>query len=330
MSVYEDRYEMIQTASTTPGIEDFCKTNGIPFQKNVPLSTLSTWKIGGPADFLVEPASETQIREILVFCKAEKIPNIVIGRGSNLLFHDAGLRGVVIRLDTHFSKVSVSENVIVAQSGVYIPRLARIALRHGLAGLEHMVGIPGNLGGLLTMNGGSFGQNIGDCVKRVRGITMDGEVKVFDHDDCHFDYRTSIFQSLKIVITDVELKLEKKCHELIRQDMLSVLRSRKDKFPRKEPNCGSVFKNDPGLYEKAGPPGKVIEELGLKGYRIGNAEVSRKHANFITNNGGATSKDVLSLIEKIRSRILKRYDVNLVCEVISVDTEGKLTPAGSK
>jgi UDP-N-acetylmuramate dehydrogenase len=320
---------MTKTAPTTLGVKDFLESKGIPFQRNVPLRTLSTWKIGGPADFLVEPSLEKQIREILVFCGARKIPYVVIGKGSNLLFEDAGLRGFIIRIDRHFSTVSVRENAIVAQSGVFVPRLARFAWRYGLSGLEHTVGIPGNLGGLLTMNGGSQRQNIGNCVKHVWGISTRGKVKVFNNEACFFEYRKSIFQSLKVIITKVELELKKKCNKAIRQDMLSVLRSRRDRFPRKEPNCGSVFKIDPGLYETVGPPGKIIEEMGLKGFRIGNAEVSRRHANFIINKGGATSKDVLSLIGEIKSRVMKRFAVDLICEVILVDTEGKLTPAGA-
>jgi len=297
--------------------------------RNEPLSHHCTWRIGGPADLLVEPSSETQIREILVFCRAKNIPYIVIGKGSNLLFDDAGLRGIVVKLDKHFSSVSVREDIIVAQSGVFVPKLARLARRHGLSGLEHTVGIPGNLWGLLIMNGGSQRQNIGSCVKHVWGIDTRGKVKVLNNDACFFEYRKSIFQSLKVVITKVELKLKKKCNKAIRQDMLSVLRSRRDKFPRKEPNCGSVFKSDPELYETVGPPGKVIEEIGLKGFTIGDAEISRRHANFIINNGGATSKDVLLLIREIKSRVVKRFPVNLICEVIFVDTEGRLTPAGA-
>jgi UDP-N-acetylmuramate dehydrogenase len=320
---------MTKTTSITPEVEDFLQSKGMPFQRNVPLSTLSTWKIGEPVDFLVEPFLETQIREILVFCRAKEIPYLVIGKGSNLLFEDAGLRGVIIRIDRNFSEVSVREDVIVAQSGVFVPRLARLALRYGLSGLEHTVGIPGNLGGLLTMNGGSQRQNIGNSVKHVWGINTRGEVKVFNNEACSFEYRKSIFQSLKMIITKVELKLKKKCSKAIRQDMLSVLRSRREKFPRKEPNCGSVFKSRPGLYETVGPPGKVIEETGLKGFRIGNAEVSKRHANFIINNGGATSEDVLSLIGEIKSRVMKRFAVSLICEVMFVDTEGKLTPAGA-
>ena len=321
---------MTKTVSTTFSVENFFASKGIPFQRNVPLRTHSTWKIGGPADFLVEPSSETQIREILVSCRAKKMPYIVIGKGSNLLFDDAGLRGIVIKIDKHFSAVSVRENIVVAQSGVFVPRLARLAWRHGLSGLEHTVGIPGNLGGLLIMNGGSQRQNIGSCVKRVWGIDTRGKVKVFNNDACFFEYRKSIFQSLKVVITKVELKLKKKCNKAIRQDMLSVLRSRRDKFPKKEPNCGSVFKSDPWLYETVGPPGELIDDLGLKGHRIGGAQVSLLHGNFIINKGSAKAEEVLELIHYVRSIVKESYDVDLSCEIRYMDCRGNVLPAHKK
>ena len=299
---------------------------GLTAYENEPLSRRCTWKIGGPADFLVEPSSETQIREILVFCRANQIPHIVIGKGSNLLFDDAGLRGIVISLDKHFSSVSVRESVIVAQSGVFVPRLARLAWRHGLSGLEHTVGIPGNLGGLVVMNGGSGRQGIGSCVRHVWVMDACGRAKVFNNNTCFFEYRQSIFQSLKMVITKVELKLEKKCSEAIRQDMLSVLRSRRSRLPRKEPNCGSVFRSDPGPYETVGPPGSIIEAVGLKGLRVGNAEVSRKHANFIVNKGGAKASDVLELIRQIRAVVYEKMGIWIECEVKYVTVMGKIWP----
>lgn len=315
------------TTMTKLNVEDYLKSKEIPFQKNVPLSSLSTWQIGGPADFLVEPSSETQIKKLMVYCGSRKIPFIIIGRGSNLLFDDTGLRGIVLRIDKHLSAVSVKEDIVVAQSGLYVPRLARIALHHGLSGLEHTVGIPGNLGGLLTMNGGSQQQNLGNCVKCVRGITTYGEVKVFNKEDCSFDYRKSVFQFSKTVITEIELKLEKKDYELIRQEMLAVLRSRRKKFPRKEPNCGSVFKSNPRHYESVGPPGRIIEEANLKGLRIGNVEVSRKHANFIVNKGGAKASDVLELIRIIRSEIYNRIGFSMRCEVKFVKSSGEVVSA---
>lgn len=318
---------MIKMASKTLGAEVFFASEGIPFRRNVPLSTQSMWKIGGPVDFLVEPCLETQIGRLLAFCSSNEIPYVVIGRGSNLLFDDAGLRGVVIKIDKNFSAVSVKDDVIIAQSGVFVPKLARLACSCGLSGLEHTVGIPGNLGGLITMNGGSLRQNLGNCVKRVWGITDRGESRVFSSDICSFGYRQSIFQSLNVVITKAELKLTKARGEVIRRVMVEVLRSRRDKFPRREPNCGSVFQSNPALYEAVGPPGRVIEQAGLKGLRVGNAEVSRKHANFIVNKGGASASDVLELIRKVRETIYERTQFSLRCEVKLVKSTGEIMSA---
>jgi len=312
------------TMNHTLAFKKLIENCGLTAYENEPLSRHCTWRIGGPADFLVEPSSETQVREILVFCRAKEIPYIVIGKGSNLLFDDAGLRGVIVKIDRHFSAVSVRENIIVAQSGVFVLRLARLTWRHGLSGLEHTVGIPGNLGGLVSMNGGSQRKSISEVVEWVRVIDRDGRIRVLSKKDCGFSYRHSIFQNTDLIIVEAALKLQYGESKIIHSKMLENLRSRRSKFPRHLPNCGSIFKSATEMYETVGPPGKVIEEAGLKGLRIGGAQVSRKHANFIVNTGNATAWDVLELIHQVRAIVYEKIGIWMTCEVKFVQADGRM------
>ena len=294
---------------------------------DAPLAEHTSWQIGGPADLLVEPDSAEQVAKVIRFAKIHHIPLIVIGQGTNLLFDDAGLRGVVLKLGHNLAKVVVDHNKITAEAGAWVPGLARKAMLSGLSGLEHTIGIPGTIGGLVLMNGGSQRKGIGDNVRRVWIVNQDGELVVLGREACSFSYRHSALQGSGAVVVKVELECDSERPQQIRRQMLDDLRERRNKFPRKEPNCGSVFLSTGEMHASVGPPGKIIEESGLKGMRIGNAEVSERHANFIVNRNGATSKDVLSLIAYIRKVVHERIGFELCCEVRYVSPSGEIMPA---
>jgi UDP-N-acetylmuramate dehydrogenase len=267
---------------------------------DAPLADHNSWQIGGPADLLIEPETIAQVARVVSFARRHEIPLMVIGQGTNLLFDDSGLRGIVLKLGERFSRVEISGNKIVAEAGAWVPGLARKAMLAGLSGLEHTIGIPGTLGGLVLMN---------------------------NHDECAFSYRRSALQGSGAVVVKAELECEKQEPQCIRRLMLEDLRERRRKFPRKQPNCGSVFLSTSEMHASVGPPGKVIEDAGLKGVRIGKAEVSHQHANFIVNLGGATSEDVLSLIAHIRKVVHERIGFELSCEVRYVSPTGDIIPA---
>jgi UDP-N-acetylmuramate dehydrogenase len=294
---------------------------------DAPLAEHASWRIGGPADLLVEPEKISQVATVVSFARHHNIPLLVIGQGTNLLFDDAGLRGIVLKLGHNLSRIAINDNRITAEAGAWVPGMARQAMKAGLAGLEHTIGIPGTLGGLVLMNGGSQRKGIGENVRRVWIVDCEGEQVELNREECDFSYRHSALQDTGAVVVKVELECESESPQRIRRAMLDDLRERRRKFPRKEPNCGSVFLSTSEMHASVGPPGKVIEDAGLKGTRIGNAEVSSQHANFIVNRNGATSNDVLSLIAHIRQVVNERIGFELCCEVRYVSPAGKIMPA---
>jgi UDP-N-acetylmuramate dehydrogenase len=268
-----------------------------------------------------------QIQRVVAFTHRQQIPLVVIGQGSNLLFADAGLRGGVLKLGSNFARLQSEGPRLRAEAGVWVPQLARLAARAGLSGLEHTIGIPGTVGGLVLMNGGSQRQAIGSCVRRVEVLERDGTAASLLPEECHFAYRHSALQARGVIVLGVELEGQPGERRRIVEVMLQDLRERRRKCPRKEPNCGSVFLSTGDRHASVGPPGKIIEEAGLKGVRIGGAEVSRRHANFIVNRGGARAAEVLALIARIRREIADRIGFDLRCEVRYVSAAGEIAPA---
>ncbi len=294
---------------------------------NEPLSQHSSWRIGGLADLFVEPENCHQIAAILRRTQECQLPLVVIGQGTNLLFDDAGVRGVVMKIGARMNRIDISGTRIVAAAGAWVPQIAYLAMRAGLSGLEHCIGIPGTLGGLVMMNGGSHRRGIGEHVVRVTVVDQDATIHHLSADECQFDYRYSALQKRGAVVVEVELECPPGKPVAIRREMLIDLRERRRKFPRKLPNCGSVFLSTSAMHASVGPPGKIIEEAGLKGLRCGRAEVSSQHANFIVNLGGASSFDVLRLISRIRSKIRQQLAFDLRCEVRYVSPSGEICPA---
>ncbi|MCK5913460.1 MAG: UDP-N-acetylmuramate dehydrogenase [Desulfuromusa sp.] len=292
-----------------------------------PLSGHNSWEIGGSADLFVEPDNSDQIAEVLQFVLANEIPLVVIGQGTNLLFDDTGVRGVVLKIGERMAGLQISGSTIVAEGGLWVPQLARQSMRAGLAGLEHCIGIPGTLGGLVMMNGGSQRKGIGDNIAKVTIVDKTGQLQQLTQVECDFSYRHSALQGTGCVVVDIELKCSVGEVKKIRQEMVADLQSRRHKFPRKQPNCGSVFLSSAEMHTTVGPPGKIIEAAGLKGLRMGRAEVSQQHANFIVNLGGASSTEVLTLIGYIRQVIREKIGFDLNCEVRYVSPEGEILPA---
>ena len=288
------------------------------------LSKLSQWKIGGKADVIIRPRNKEELIEIRQWLYLNELESVFIGNTTNLLFSDEGLHVVVIQIGSSFSKVKIEDVNITAEPGVWVPNLAKIVMQEGLSGIEHTCGIPGTLGGLIVMNGGSQRQGIGSVVEYVETVDNKGYVKYYTNQESKFFYRSSTFQNKDEIIVKVGLKLSKHNKNDIRQEMLEILHSRRKKFPRKQPNCGSVFMSHPDMYEDYGPPGKIIESLGFKGMSKGDAQISKLHANFIVNNGSAQSKDILYLINTVKEAIYQKTGHQMTVEAKYVTAYGKI------
>lgn len=306
-------------------VESLFTIEGLKVETGVSLSEISNWKVGGKVHALVQPKSLDQIIQLKKQLAENKIPNLVIGNTTNLLFTDKDIDAILLQIGSNYSSVEIEDNTIIAQPGVWVPKLARLAQQAGLMGIEHTCGIPGTLGGLVVMNGGSQRKGIGEHITYVKTVNALGELKKYSQTECVFSYRSSIFQQLDETIVEVGLHLSETVRKrAIHTEMLEILRARSKKFPRKFPNCGSVFISNPAMYEKYGPPGEVIEECGLKGISKGGAQVSPNHANFIVNNGEASSDDILYLINLIRNEVYKRTGYLMKVEAKYISNNGAI------
>jgi UDP-N-acetylmuramate dehydrogenase len=276
----------------------------------------TSFKVGGLADFLVTPASLTQLSELIKLCNREDIPIFIMGNGTNLLVSDKGIRGVVIKVYDNLNSCTVVGDSIVANSGILLSRLSGIALENELTGLEFASGIPGTLGGAVAMNAGAYGGEMKDVVIETEFIDKNGDVKVIRDEQHQFGYRTSFIQKQSGIVVRTVLKLKKSDKESIRAVMDDLSRRREEKQPLEMPSAGSVFKRPEGYFA-----GKLIEDCGLRGYRVGGAQVSDKHCGFIVNTGDATSKDVLDLVRHIQNTVKSKFGVELQTEIRIVGEE---------
>jgi UDP-N-acetylmuramate dehydrogenase len=227
----------------------------------------------------------------------------------------------VVRIGNGLSGFTVDGDKIIVGAGCWVPRLALVAARHGLSGLEHTIGIPASLGGLVCMNGGSQRKNIGELIESVQVLTPEGALRTDPVSVCGFGYRKSRYQSSSDIILSATLQFERmRPYAEQRFEMLKILRERSRKFPRKLPSCGSVFKSSPELYEAYGTPGKIIEDLGFKGQTCRRIQVSPSHANFIVNLGGGCSSDVLGLVREIHAAVLTKTGISMQPEFLYVDS----------
>ncbi len=278
--------------------------------RNIPLARYTTWGVGGPADFFVEPSDEQELADALRFAQEEGIIPFFIGSGSNLLVHDNGFRGMVVRMSL-LNEFSVDGTKVTVQAGVKLPRLARITADMGLSGLEELAGIPGTIGGAIIQNAGAYGREIGELVNWVEIYGDDG-VERYRSDALKFLYRKTILPSEGPILR-VQLELKKGVVERIRSRMRELLIDRHRKQPRGR-TAGSVFKNPEG----ARPAGWLLDRAGVKGLRVGGAEYSHIHANFIVNIGGASASDIFQLIQIGKRRVMEQFRIELETEVVMV------------
>jgi len=251
-------------------------------QENVkldePMKNHTSFKVGGPADILVTPVSVSQLSQIL--------------KGTNLIVRDKGIRGVVVKIFDNLNQFTVKDDIITAYAGILLSRVSTIAYENGLTGLEFACGIPGTLGGAVAMNAGAYGGEMKDVVVETEYMDKDGEIRVVRDDGHQFGYRTSFIQKNSGIVIKTSMKLKKGNKEEIKALMDDLTQRRQEKQPLEMPSAGSIFKRPEGYFA-----GKLIEDCGLRGHRIGGAEVSQKHCGFIVNTGDAKAKDILDLIE---------------------------------
>jgi UDP-N-acetylmuramate dehydrogenase len=270
----------------------------------------TSFKIGGIADILAIPSSREQLINLINFCKKDKLNYYIIGNGSNLLVSDKGIRGLVIKT-IHLSQCRKSEEyTIECETGSLLSKISNFAFDNSLSGLEFSSGIPGTLGGAIVMNAGAYSGEMKDVVVETEYIDEDGKVKKLNGLEHKFNYRSSVFQKNKGIILSSKMRLNKDDKEKIKYRMVEYNKKRKRKQPIDIPSAGSVFKRPEGYYA-----GKLIEECGLKGYNIGDAQVSEKHCGFIVNNGNASAEDVTKLIDIIHKTVWQKFRVKLKTEI---------------
>ncbi len=275
-----------------------------------PMKKHTTFKIGGAADCFLLVETENQLKEVLAAIKTKELQYFVLGNGSNLLVGDKGIRGVVICLYKKMNKINVSDVYVTAECGAMLSGTASMAASFDLTGLEFASGIPGTIGGAIYMNAGAYGGEIKDVVETVRYMEPSGEICEISASDCDFGYRKSIFTGSDKIILSATFKLKKGTAEEIKALTSDLTQRRVSKQPIDKPSAGSVFKRPEGYFA-----GGLIEEAGLKGYSVGGAQVSEKHAGFIINKGDATATDVKALIEHIRKTVYEMKGVWLEPEV---------------
>ncbi len=293
---------------------DFTSNLKCKVLENEPLLKYTSFKIGGPADIFIEILDLNSLQQIIKYVSKNQISTFVLGNGSNLLVSDLGVRGVVLKLGGDFNKISIcedSDNCINCGAGVSLAKVCVFAMQHSLSGLEFSWGIPGSCGGAIFMNAGAYGGEMVSVIESCEYISNDGNLHKLYKEDMELSYRHSIFSHNDGIVTSIRLKLEKDNKEKIRERMHDYISRRKSKQPVDYPSAGSIFKRPGNGYYAAA----LIDQAGLKGYKIGGAMISPKHAGFIVNDGGATCKDVLKLIEIIKEKVFKNSGIMLECEV---------------
>jgi len=280
-------------------------------QPNEPLLNHTTWKIGGPADYLVTPDNEEQLTRLVRLAHQRGVPWFLLGKGSNILIGDKGVRGIVIKLGKGLSEACFENGVIRAGGGYSFIKLAVLAGKEGLTGLEFAGGIPGSVGGAVYMNAGAHGADVAKVLRQVRVVKEDGETAVWQREELQYSYRHSVLHERKAIVTEA-------LFELVpgdRKEIAAAMATFKDRRLRTQPLqlacAGSTFRNPEGFHAAG-----LIESAGLKGHRVGGAEVSTLHANFIINTGKASAKDVLTLIDHIRASVYTQFNVMLTPEIL--------------
>lgn len=276
---------------------------------NEPMKRHTSFRTGGNAEWFAVPETVEELKAVLAACKKAGVPWYVVGNGSNLLVSDKGFPGVIISTGK-FDRLEVNGENMTAGAGVLLSRAAGAAYKAGLTGLEFAAGIPGSVGGASVMNAGAYGSEMKDVLKTVTVLTGGGEVKVLPAGELELGYRTSVIPKRGLLVLEAEFSLRKGNSADIKAVMDGLAARRKDKQPLEFPSAGSTFKRPEGYFA-----GKLIEDAGLKGFCVGGAEVSVKHAGFVINKGGATASDIYSLCKEVERRVGETFGVSLEMEV---------------
>ena len=287
-------------------------------EKNIylqePMAGHTTFRIGGPADCLLELENEEQLRNVQKYLSLIEERFFILGNGSNLLVSDHGYPGVILRIGKGMSEIRVEGCHIIAQAGAPLAQVAKKALEHSLTGLEFASGIPGTVGGGVVMNAGAYDGELSQVVTQVKVVSRQGETMVFDNSTMEFGYRTSALRKNSFTVTEVTFELKEGDREQIQAKMEELAEKRRAKQPLEYPSAGSTFKRPEGNYA-----GKLIMDAGMRGYQTGGARVSDKHCGFIINVGKASAQDVLDVICEVRERVKLRFGVDLETEVIYLE-----------
>lgn len=276
---------------------------------NEPMKNHTSFKVGGPADILVTPESYEQVKKAIKLCIENNVDFYIIGNGSNLLVKDGGIRGVVIKL-TKLNNITVDDDKIIVQSGAELKDVSEKAVEESLTGIEFACGIPGSVGGAVTMNAGAYGGEICHIIESALILDENCEMKTLGYHELELGYRVSAIQKYKYTVLQATFKLKKGNHEDIKKRVYDLNKRRQERQPLEFPSAGSTFKRPEGYFT-----GKLVEDSGLKGVSIGGAQVSTKHSGFIINKGEATAKDILDLIDFVKKTVKEKFNVELQTEV---------------
>ena len=276
----------------------------------------TTFQIGGPVDIMILPQNIEQLETAVKWFEKNHIPLFVFGLGSNLLVREKGIRGGAVKISAGLTNVIFKDHEVYAQSGISLSELAQMAADHSLSGLEFAEGIPGSLGGAVVMNAGAYNGEMKDVVKEVTVLDTKGIMTVLSNRELQYGYRQSILQNSGYIVTAARLQLTSGNKNQIKKQMAELAQQRKSKQPLEMPSAGSAFRRPTGFYV-----GPMLEQLGLKGFTVGGAQVSDKHAGFIVNQGGATADDVLELVHYIKEKVKENFDVDLKTEFLVVGEE---------
>tara|TARA_B100000482_G_scaffold78651_1_gene55888 strand:- start:513 stop:1442 length:930 start_codon:yes stop_codon:yes gene_type:complete len=274
-----------------------------------PLKKHTTYGIGGPADLMVFPNNKEDLIRVIEIINENNMQLTILGSGSNILVSDNGIRGVVISLKKSLKEVNVNENILYAECGAMLGKIVRLAVRNNLIGLENLNGVPGTLGGALIMNAGAWGGEISENLVNVELINSKNELKKVPKKDINFSYRKSSFDKNDILLS-AEFNLKKAEKNLIKENFSKAQSGRTSSQPLDKRSAGSLFKNP-----RNNSAGKLLDNAGLKGFSIGGAKISEKHANFFINDGNASSSEMLQLIKKAHKEVKKQFDIDLSLEV---------------
>ncbi|VYU60098.1 UDP-N-acetylmuramate dehydrogenase [Clostridium tertium] len=275
------------------------------------------FRVGGPADILLIPEKKDQVVRTIEICKNNNIPYFVVGNGSNLLVKDGGIKGVVIKLN-EVKNITVQDEIVEAECGAMLKDVSNEALKSSLAGFEFACGIPGTIGGAVFMNAGAYDGEIAHIIESAEVIDNNGEIKVLSNEELELGYRSSIVMKKNYIVLSARFKLKHGEVRKIKEIVDDLTNKRESKQPLEYPSAGSTFKRPVGYYA-----GKLIQDAGLKGYRIGGAAVSEKHSGFVINKNNATAKDILDLIAHIQSEVKNKFDVDLHPEVRIIGEDEK-------